>query len=95
MQDIQEINLKGDLRVANLDHIKQQLMGKLLTLQRLRVRISHVDALDLSTLQWVYAFGCAANSEGKEVTIKMELPIELDQLVQVSGIRDMFNRFDR
>ncbi len=95
MSEIYEIKLNGDLRIANLSQIKHQLLGELSNLQRLRVRISNVHALDLSTLQWVYAFGCAANSEGKEVTIRMELPAELDQLVRTSGIKDMFNRFDR
>ncbi len=91
----QEIHLRGDLRVANLANIKQRLLGELLTLQRLHVRICHVHALDLSTLQWVYAFGCAASSEGKEVTINMELPADLDRLVRMSGIKKKFNRFDR
>ncbi|MGB3850157.1 MAG: STAS domain-containing protein [Tunicatimonas sp.] len=95
MSEMYEIKLNGDLRIANLSQIKHQLLGELSNLQRLRVRISNVHALDLSTLQWVYAFGCAANSEGKEVTIRMELPAELDQLVRTSGIKDMFNRFDR
>lgn len=89
-----EIHLKGDLRATNLTSIKEKLLGELFTLQRLHVRICNVHALDLSTLQWVYAFGCAASSEGKEVTIKLELPAELDRLVRVSGIKKMFNRFD-
>ena len=91
----QEIHINGDLRMANLAAIKEKLLGELLTLRRLHVRIFNVHALDLSTLQWVYAFSCAAKSEGKEVTIKMELPAELDRLVRVSGIKKMFNRFDR
>ena len=95
MPNVQEIHLKGDLRATNLANIKQRLLGELLTLQRLHVRICHVHALDLSTLQWVYAFGCAANSEGKKVTIKMELPADLDKLVRMSGIKKKFNRFDR
>lgn len=90
----QEIHIKGDLRTTNLASIKEKLLGELFTLQRLHVRICNVHALDLSTLQWVYAFSCAASSEGKEVTIKLELPAELDQLVRVSGIKKMFNRFD-
>ncbi len=89
-----EVQINGDLRVANLASIKEQLLGELFTLQRLHVRICNVHALDLSTLQWVYAFGCAASSEGKDVTIKLELPTELDQLVRVSGIKKMFNRFN-
>ena len=89
----QEIHINGDLRIANLAIIKEKLLGELLTLQQLHVRIFDVHALDLSTLQWVYAFSCAASSEGKEVTIKMELPAELDQLVRASGIKRMFNRF--
>ncbi|MGB3778404.1 MAG: STAS domain-containing protein [Tunicatimonas sp.] len=92
--EAQEIHLKGDLRVANLADIKQQLLDELLGMQHLHVRISNVHALDLSTLQWVYAFGCAASSEGKEVTIKMELPADLEKLVRVSGIKKMFNRFE-
>jgi hypothetical protein len=95
MSEVYEIKLNGDLRITNLSRIKRQLLGKLSNIQRLRVRISNVHALDLPTLQWVYAFGCAANSEGKEVIIKMELPAELDQLVRTSGIKDMFNRFER
>jgi hypothetical protein len=91
----QEIHINGDLRMANLAAIKEKLLGELLTLQRLHVRIFNVHALDLSTLQWVYAFGCAASSEGKEVTINIELPAELDRLVRMSGIKKMFNRFDR
>ncbi len=95
IQEVQEVRLNGDLRVVHLANIKEKLLGELLTLQRLHVRICDVHALDLSTLQWVYAFGCAANSEGKEVTINMELPNHLDRLVRVSGIKKMFNRFDR
>lgn len=88
-----QIRLEGDLSARRLEEIKEQLTAELLDLHLLHITIARVTVLDLSTLQWIYAFGCAANSEGKEVVVTLNLPNELEELVRISGVRKMFNRF--
>lgn len=88
-----QIRLEGDLSARRLEEIKEQLTAELLDLHLLHVTIARVTVLDLSTLQWIYAFGCAANSEGKEVVVTLNLSNELEELVRISGVRKMFNRF--
>ncbi len=88
-----QINLSGDLSVRRLAEIKEMLLSELFDSQRLCITITQVSTLHLFTLQWIYAFGCAANSEGKEVIITLDLPAKFDLLVKASGIKKMFNRF--
>ena len=98
-QDIEteekQISLSGDLSVKRLEEIKELLLSELFDSQQLRITITQVTTLHLFTLQWIYAFGCAANTEGKEVTITLDLPAKFDLLVRASGIKKMFNRFDQ
>ena len=89
-----QICLQGDLSVGRLENIKEQLLSELFNLQLLHITISDVNTLDLFTLQWIYAFSCAANTEGKVVIITLDLPAKFDKLVRISGIKKMFNRFD-
>ena len=77
-----------------LDEIKESLLAELYDQQMLDIVISDVTTLHLSTLQWIYAFGCAASSEGKEVEVTTDLPAKYDKLVKASGIKKMFNRFN-
>lgn len=90
---LKHIRLTGDLSVNRLEEIKTQLLTELLEAQQLRIAVSEVTALHLFTLQWIYAFVCAANSEGKQVTISLDLPAKFDILVRASKIKKMFNRF--
>ena len=92
--DEKRILIEGDLSERRLKELKEWLPTKLLDSEILRIDIARVTVLDLSTLQWVYAFSCAASSEGKEVVISLNLPNELEELVRISGIRKMFNRFE-
>lgn len=88
-----QITLSGDLSVKRLEEIKELLLSELFDSQRLRINIAQVTTLHLFTLQWIYAFGCAANTENKEVVITLDLPAKFDLLVRASGIKKMFNRF--
>ena len=88
------ISLTGNLSVDRLEEIKEQLLAELYDSPQLHITISDVTTLHLFTLQWIYAFSCAADTEGKEVTITLDLPAKFDLLVRVSGIKKMFNRFD-
>ena len=89
-----QIAIEGDLSRRRLKELKEWLPAELMDSEVLRINIARVTVLDLSTLQWIYAFGCAASSEGKEVIIKINLPNELEELVRISGIRKMFNCFE-
>ena len=91
--EIKKITLRGDLSSRHLEEIKEKLLMELHEQQQLHIDITNVTSLNLSTLQWIYAFGCAANSEGKRVSIELDLPAKFDLLVQASGIKEMFNRF--
>ena len=88
-----QVVIEGDLSARRLHKLQEELPSELLSSEILHISISRVTVLDLSTLQWMYAFSCAAKSEGKKVIIKMNLPNELEELVRISGIRKMFNRF--
>ena len=88
------IHLTGDLGVGRLEEIKAQLLSELLEAQQLHITVSEVTSLHLFLLQWIYAFGCAASTEGKEVTISLDLPAKFDLLVRAAKIKKMFNRFD-
>ena len=89
------VSLTGDLSANRLDEIKELLLSELFEEPALHISISEVSALHLSTLQWIYAFSCAANTEGKRVIIKLDLPPKFDRLVKASGIQEKFNRFDQ
>ena len=91
----QQIQLHGDLGVSRLEEIKEQLLSQLLTMQQLHIAISEVTTLHLSTLQWIYAFGRAAQTEGKEVVVTTDLPAQYAQLVRASGLEKMYNRFGK
>lgn len=89
------IRIEGDLSRRRLSYIKDQLTNELFNLHLLHITITEVTSLDLFTIQWIHAFGCAAATEGKEVIITMNLPSQYDALVRMSGIEKMYNRFEQ
>lgn len=89
-----KIVLRGDLGVKRMEEIKANLLAELYVQQKLHITITEVSSLHLSSLQWIYAFSCAAQTEGKEVMISTNLPARFDLLVKASGLKKMFNRFD-
>ena len=91
---VKEIVLRGDLGIGRTEEIKEHLLAELFDQQKLLITITQVTSLHLATLQWIYAFSCAAQTEGKEVTISTDLPARFDLLVRASGIKKMFNRFE-
>jgi len=71
--------------------IKEEIARLLEKHSTIRLSITEVDQLDLQVLQMIFAFQRAARTEGKEVQLDVQLPEQLQALVQQSGLMAKFN----
>lgn len=83
--------IEDSLRSEDIEGLKCQMLTAVNYYTKVSVVVSNLNELDLPALQWIMAFQRAAQTEGKEVSLKMKLNRSIRKQVEQSGLTTMFN----
>ncbi len=86
-----EIILSGNLNVSNSEAIHKKIQNLMKKPKNLRINISDVESIDLSMVQVLYSAQKSLLHEGKELTVKPNLPFDLSLLMEKTGLKNIFN----
>jgi anti-anti-sigma factor len=80
------IGLEGEVDIRAAVELKDVLLAALLSRQELRVDLAGVTALDITTLQLLYAFEQAAAKAGTKLLFSGPMPEAMDLAMGLAGL---------
>lgn len=86
--DMFELELKGDLSIENIDEIKKTMMDFYNSGNVLEITNSKIEKVDLTFLQLLVSTKKTAENEGKQLVIKDDFVPDVNEIVEISGLRE-------
>lgn len=76
---------EGDLGIKNAEAIRTTVSTMKYTSDAITIHLKNVEKLDITTIQNIRALRKKLNDGGKKITIKSELPQEIERLLGNTG----------
>jgi anti-anti-sigma factor len=80
------VGLEGEVDIRAAVELKGALLAALLSRQELRVELAGVTALDITTLQLLYAFEQAAAKAGTKLRLSQPMPEAMELAMGLAGL---------
>ena len=89
------IDLSGDLSIANIEKINEHIKPILVNYDFIDMYLTNVDNYDLSTIQLLYTYTILHDTEDKSKMMKViaDLPIGLKKLTQACGFSEFIYHY--
>jgi ABC-type transporter Mla MlaB component len=82
------IILEGELVLKNLHDLATEVKGIIRQYDEITIELKNIINLDLACIQLLLSAKQTAVSQQKRITCKVELPVELNKVMEHSGLAD-------
>lgn len=92
-RDKSSLLFSGELSVAKVSALQQQLLKAASKVSHVEVKVANVENMDLSFLQLLYAWAQSMKQSGKNLIFDFQLDQEFMRIFDESGFRQAFSQF--
>ncbi len=90
--DKSTLMFSGELSVANVSALQQQLLKAASKVSYIDVKVTNVENMDLSFLQLLLAWAQSMKQSGKNLIFDFQLDQEFERIFDESGFRQAFSQ---
>lgn len=91
-RDKSSLLFSGELSVAKVSALQQQLLKAASKVSHVEVKVANVENMDLSFLQLLYAWAQSMKQSGKNLIFDFQLDQEFMRIFDESGFRQAFSQ---
>jgi hypothetical protein len=83
--------LENELGIENIDELRLEMLEIIKDFQQLEIKVKEAKAIDLTTLQLLYAVKQSYSLQNKKIAIKLDIHNENRKLIECSGYAIILN----
>jgi ABC-type transporter Mla MlaB component len=83
------VTLSGELSIQNIVDIKDELISLLEKYDQVSIETKQVESFDIACVQIFYALSRSAAHLNKEISYKITLPAEIENVINHSGLQNL------